>query len=251
MDFLQLPDRVAIVTGGARGIGRAIAERLHAAGARIVIADADEAAAIAMAQRLGDGAERAIAVRTDVTDPTSVEAMIGATLDAYVRIDILINNAGITGRTVPLWELTFADWQRVLSVDLDGVFHCCKAVIDHMRERKSGAIVNIASIAGKEGNPTLIPYSVAKAGVIALTKALAKETATAGIRVNAVAPAVIETELLQQVEPDTVKYMLSKIPMGRPGTVEEIAAVVHFLASDDAGFVTGQTYDASGGRATY
>jgi NAD(P)-dependent dehydrogenase (short-subunit alcohol dehydrogenase family) len=249
--FLQLPDRVAIVTGGARGIGRAIAERLHAAGARIIIADRDEKAAIATAKTLDDKRERALAVETDVADPASVTAMVDAALEAYGRVDILINNAGITGHSVPLWELTYEEYQRVLAVDLDGVFLCCKAVIGHMRERKAGAIVNIASIAGKEGNPTLIPYSIAKAGVIALTKALAKEVVGDGIRVNAVAPAVIETEMLGQMTAETVRYILSKIPMNRPGSVEEVAAVVHFLASDDASFVTGQTYDVSGGRATY
>ncbi|MFN2459216.1 MAG: SDR family NAD(P)-dependent oxidoreductase [Candidatus Velthaea sp.] len=238
------------MTGGARGIGRAIAQRLHAAGCRLVIADSDEKEAVATAGRIGND-RRVIAVKTDVTDPASVEAMVEATLDAYDGVDILINNAGITGHSVPLWDLPYAEYQRVLAVDLDGVFLCCKAVIGHMRERKRGAIVNVASIAGKEGNPTLIPYSIAKAGVIALTKALAKETVGDGVRVNAVAPAVIETEMLKQMTGETVKYILSKIPMNRPGTVEEVAAVVHFLASDDASFVTGQTYDVSGGRATY
>ena len=249
--FLQLPDRVAIVTGGARGIGRAIAERLQAAGARVIVADCDGKAAIAAARALGEHRERVLAVEADVTDPASVNAMVEAALGAYGRIDILVNNAGITGHSVPLWELTYEEYQRVLAVDLDGVFLCCKAVIGHMRERKRGAIVNIASIAGKEGNPTLIPYSVAKAGVIALTKALAKEVVGDGIRVNAVAPAVIETDMLSQMTEETVRYILAKIPMNRPGSVEEVAAVVHFLASDDASFVTGQTYDVSGGRATY
>jgi NAD(P)-dependent dehydrogenase (short-subunit alcohol dehydrogenase family) len=192
-----------------------------------------------------------LGVATDITSAPSVEAMVEATLEAYGRIDILVNNAGITGASKPLWELDFETWARVLDVNLSGVFRCCKAVIGHMRENAHGSIVNVASIAGKEGNPNLIPYSSSKAGVIGLTKALAKEVATQGIRVNAVAPAVVETDILRQMTPETVKYMLSRIPMNRFGTLEEVAAVVHFLASDDASFVTGQTYDVSGGRATY
>jgi NAD(P)-dependent dehydrogenase (short-subunit alcohol dehydrogenase family) len=249
--FLQLPDRVAIVTGAARGIGLTVAKRMHAAGARIVIADIDEARAVKAAGTLDPDTGRVLGVATDITSAASVEAMVEATLEAYGRIDILVNNAGITGASKPLWELDFETWARVLDVNLSGVFRCCKAVIGHMRENARGSIVNVASIAGKEGNPNLIPYSSSKAGVIGLTKALAKEVATQGIRVNAVAPAVVETDILRQMTPETVKYMLSRIPMNRFGTLEEVAAVVHFLASDDASFVTGQTYDVSGGRATY
>jgi NAD(P)-dependent dehydrogenase (short-subunit alcohol dehydrogenase family) len=249
--FLQLPDRVAIVTGGARGIGLAIAKRLYAAGARVVLADIDEAQAAKAAGEIDPKSGRALGVPTNVTSGASVEAMVEAALEAYGRIDILVNNAGITGASKPLWELDFDTWARVLDINLNGVFRCCKAVIGHMRENARGSIVNVASIAGKEGNPNLIPYSSSKAGVIGLTKALAKEVATQGIRVNAVAPAVVETDILQQMSPETVKYMLSKIPMNRFGTLEEVAAIVHFLASDDASFVTGQTYDVSGGRATY
>jgi NAD(P)-dependent dehydrogenase (short-subunit alcohol dehydrogenase family) len=249
--FLQLPDRVAIVTGAARGIGLAIARRLHAAGARIVIADIDEAEAVKAAGKLDNEAGRVLGVPTNVTSGASVEAMVEAALEAFGRIDILVNNAGLTGASKPLWELDYDTWTRVLDINLNGVFRCCKAVVGQMRENGRGSIVNVASIAGKEGNPNLIPYSTSKAGVIGLTKALAKEVATQGIRVNAVAPAVIETDILQQMTPETVKYMLSKIPMNRFGTLEEVAAVVHFLASDDASFVTGQTYDVSGGRATY
>jgi NAD(P)-dependent dehydrogenase (short-subunit alcohol dehydrogenase family) len=249
--FLQLPDRVAIVTGAARGIGLTVAKRMYAAGARIVIADIDEAEAVKAAGTLDPNTGRVLGVATDITSAASVEAMVEATLEAYGRIDILVNNAGITGASKPLWQLDFETWARVLDVNLNGVFRCCKAVIGHMRENARGSIVNVASIAGKEGNPNLIPYSSSKAGVIGLTKALAKEVAAQGIRVNAVAPAVVETDILRQMTPETVKYMLSKIPMNRFGTLEEVAAVVHFLASDDASFVTGQTYDVSGGRATY
>ena len=167
------------------------------------------------------------------------------------RLDIVVNNAGITGRSFPMWELTDEDWQQVIAVDLTSVFLVCRAAVRLMRSARSGRIVNIASIAGKEGNPTLVPYSTAKAGVIGLTKALAKEVATQGILVNAVAPAVIGTELLQQMERSTVDMLVAKIPMGRVGKPEEVAALVAWLASDECSFSTGAVYDLSGGRATY
>ena len=167
------------------------------------------------------------------------------------RLDIVVNNAGITGRSFPMWELTDEDWQQVIAVDLTSVFLVCRAAVRLMRSARSGRIVNIASIAGKEGNPTLVPYSTAKAGVIGLTKALAKEVATQGILVNAVAPAVIGTELLQQMERSTVDMLVAKIPMGRVGKPEEVAALVAWLASDECSFSTGAVYDLSGGRASY
>ncbi len=172
-------------------------------------------------------------------------------VEQYERVDILVNNAGYMGKLAPIWEQTDADWQNVLDVDLSSVFYLSRAVIPGMRARHSGCIVNIASIAGKEGTPNLIPYSVAKAGIIALTKALGKEVVGDGIRVNCVAPGVIETPLLDQLTRESVDRMRSKSPMGRFGTADEVAAVVHFLASDSASFITAQCYDVSGGRATY
>jgi len=172
-------------------------------------------------------------------------------LDRFGRLDVMVNNAGITGRSFPIWQLADDDWNQVLAVDLTSVFYGCRAAIRAMLPRGSGRIVNVASIAGKEGNPTLVPYSSAKAGVIGLTKAVAKEVATRGILVNAIAPAVIGTELLEQMEPSTVDMLVAKIPMGRVGRPEEVAALAAWLASDECSFSTGAVYDLSGGRATY
>ena len=240
--------KTALVTGAARGIGLAIATRLAADGLRVAMLDQDRAAVEAAAPGLGAGA---LALAADVTRAAEVDAAIARIEREWGRLDVLVNNAGITGRSFPIWDLTDEDWQRVNDVDLTSVFLCCRAAVKVMLRQGGGRIVNIASIAGKEGNPTLVPYSTAKAGVIGLTKALAKEVATRGILVNAVAPAVIGTELLKQMETSTVELLISKIPMGRVGTPEEVAALVAWLASDQCTFSTGAVYDLSGGRATY
>ncbi len=248
MHMFELTGQTAIVTGAATGIGEAIAERLSCAGATVAVADLDVEGARAVAARLG---RNAFAVRTDVTDPASIAKTVAEVLGRTGRIDVLVNNAGIAGTAAPLWEQTNADWEKAIAVNLSGVFYFCRAVLPHMRERGYGRIVNIASIAGKEGNPRMVPYSATKAGVIGLTKSLGKEVATEGICVNAVSPAVVQTKLLDQLTPEQVNYMTERIPMRRTGKPEEIAAVVHFLASANCSFVTGQCYDVSGGRATY
>jgi 2-dehydro-3-deoxy-L-rhamnonate dehydrogenase (NAD+) len=244
----SLHDRTAFVTGAGRGIGLAISQRLLTDGARVLMVDRDAAAVEGAAKRLGTDARALVA---DVTRTADVERAVQAAHDWHGRLDIVVNNAGITGRSVPTWELSDDDWRQVIDVDLSSVFLVCRAAVRLMRPRASGRIINIASIAGKEGNPTLVPYSTAKAGVIGLTKALAKEVATQGILVNAVAPAVIGTDLLQQMERSTVDMLIAKIPMGRVGKPEEVAALVAWLASDECSFSTGAVYDLSGGRATY
>ena len=240
--------KTALVTGAGRGIGRAIAARLADDGLRVALLDRDAGGVDEAARAVGRGA---MALGGDVTRRKDVEEAIARVEREWGRLDVLVNNAGITGRSFPIWELSDEDWQRVIDVDLTSVFLCCRAAVKVMLRQGGGRIINIASIAGKEGNPTLVPYSTAKAGVIGLTKALAKEVATRGILVNVVAPAVIGTELLQQMERSTVDLLVSKIPMGRVGWPEEVAALVAWLASDQCSFSTGAVYDLSGGRATY
>lgn len=245
---MRFENQTAIVTGGARGIGAAIAQRLADEGAAVMIADIDLAAAEDAAGAIGG---RATAQALDVTDAGSWERAIAAATAAWGTVDALVNNAGIAGRSAPAWELDVAEWQQVIDIDLTGVFLGCRAVLPAMIAAGAGRIVNIASIAGKEGNPNAVPYSAAKAGVIGLTKAIAKEVATKGVLVNAVAPAVIETPILEQVSEEHIRYMTSRIPMGRVGKPEEVAALVAFLCSRDLTFSTGAVYDISGGRATY
>ena len=245
---MRFEGKTGIVTGAARGIGEAIVRRLTSEGARVLIADIDEGAAQASADAIGAGA---LAHRLDVTDPASWEAAVERATSDWGRLDILVNNAGIAGRSAPATELSVEEWRQVIELDLTGVFLGCRAALPTMTGAGYGRIVNIASIAGKEGNPNAVPYSAAKAGVIGLTKAIAKEVATKGVLVNSVAPAVVETPILAQVSAEHIAYMTSRIPMGRVGQPHEVAALVAFLCSDDLSFSTGAVYDISGGRATY
>jgi 3-oxoacyl-[acyl-carrier protein] reductase len=246
MHQLDLNGRVAVITGGARGIGLAIAERCVTSGARVVIWDVDLDEAKRVAERLNG-----FAARVDVTDYDTIEAAAAEAERALGPVDILVNNAGITGPNVPVDEYGIADWRRVIDVDLNGVFLCSRALVPGMRVRNYGRIVNIASIAGKEGNPNAAAYSAAKAGVIGLTKSLGKELAATGIRVNCITPAAAETDIFRQMTEQQINYMLSKIPMGRFVQVEEIAALACWLASEECSFSTGAVFDISGGRATY
>jgi 3-oxoacyl-[acyl-carrier protein] reductase len=246
--MFEVTGQTAIVTGAGTGIGEAIAQRLTAAGARVGVADIDGDAAKAAAERIGGGA---FPVVVDVTKAANVEAAVEMVIGIAGSLEILVNNAGIAGKAAPIWEQTNSDWLGVMDLNINAVFYLCRAVLPHMRAKGYGRIVNIASIAGKEGNPNMVAYSASKAAVIGLTKSIAKEVATEGICINAVAPAVIRTKILEQITAAQVDYMVQRIPMKRTGSPEEVAAVVHFLASRDCSFVTGQCYDVSGGRATY
>ena len=241
---------MAVVTGGARGIGLAIARRLLDSGARVSLWDVNAAALAGAAQELNLPASVHTAV-VDVTSAESTEAAAAATVEALGKLDILVNNAGIAGTNAKTWETDPAEWRRVLDINLNGPFHCCRAVIPHLLRNGYGRIVNIASIAGKEGNPNAAHYSASKAGVVALTKSLGKELATSNVIVNCITPAVIATDIFQQMAQSHIDYMLSKIPMGRFGKVEEAAALVAWLCSEDCSFSTGAVFDLSGGRATY
>jgi 3-oxoacyl-[acyl-carrier protein] reductase len=241
-------DRAAIVTGAARGIGAAVARQLADDGFRVAVADIDLDAATAAAGEIG---ERAIPVRLDVSDNESWSTVARTVTERLGPVTALVNNAGIAGRSAPSWELSVDEWHQVIAIDLTGVFLGCRTVLPAMVEVGYGRIVNIASIAGKEGNPNAAPYSAAKAGVIGLTKSLAKEVATSGVLVNAVTPAVIATPILEQLTQQHIDYMTSRIPMGRMGQPEEVANLVSFLCSDKLSFSTGAVFDISGGRATY
>jgi 3-oxoacyl-[acyl-carrier protein] reductase len=248
MNQIDLNNRCAIVTGGAQGFGRAITERFVASGAKVAIWDHDLALAEKTAKEIG---EAVVAVNVDVTDLAAVETARDATLKVFGKIDILVNNAGITGRNGTVWDTDLADWQRVMRINLEGPFICCKAVVPAMLAQNYGRIVNIASVAGKEGNPNAAHYSASKAGLIALTKSLGKELAAHDILVNAVTPAAAKTAIFDQMTQTHIDFMLSKIPKGRFVKVEELAAMVAWLASEDCAFSTGAVFDISGGRATY
>ena len=265
--YSDLRGKVAIVTGSGRpkGLGEAMVKRLAAEGCKVVVSDlgapqgeAMPASAIGSASdmdkivtEIREAGGEAIGLTCNVLVESEVEALVARTVEHYGRVDIMVNNAGIAGSTKKLWELSPEEWKQVVEIDLIGVFHCCRSVVPHMMEKKYGRIVNIASVAGKEGNPNASHYSAAKAGVIALTKSLGKELAQSNILVNCITPAVIETDILKQVTQQHIDYMLSKIPMGRFGKKEEAAAMVAWLASEDCSFTTGSTFDLSGGRATY
>jgi 2-dehydro-3-deoxy-L-rhamnonate dehydrogenase (NAD+) len=246
-DFFGLDGKTALVTGGGQGIGEAICIRLAAAGAKVGVFDLDADRAQRVALAIGG-----LGLAGNVTSGNDLAAAVKELKEQFGSVDILVNNAGITGKAGKLWELTRDDWEVVLAVNVLGPVLCCQAVVPIMRQRKYGRIVNVASIAGKEGNPTLGPYSASKAALIAFTKSLAKELVGQGdITVNSISPAVIHTPILDGLPQTTVDYMVSRIPMGRTGRPEEVAALVHYLVSADASFTTGQCYDISGGRATY
>jgi NAD(P)-dependent dehydrogenase (short-subunit alcohol dehydrogenase family) len=250
VNVIDLNGRTAIVTGGARGIGFAAAAKLLASGAAVALWDVDQAALTGAVAAL----KRRDRVRTAVVDVTH-EASIATAVDALIadfgKIDILVNNAGITGGNAPLWELDPAVWRRVIEVNLVGPYLTCRAVVPHMVAAGYGRIVNIASIAGKDGNPNASHYSASKAGLIGLTKSLAKELATKGVLVNCITPAAAKTELFEQMTKAHIDYMLSKIPMNRFVAVEELAAMIAWLASEECSFSTGAVFDISGGRAVY
>jgi 3-oxoacyl-[acyl-carrier protein] reductase len=247
MNSLDMKGRTAIVTGGAAGIGLAIAKRLDASGARVSLWDRDEKALISGTDEI-EGCDSQV---VDVRDESDVSRAFAETLKVLARVDILVCSAGITGPNTTVAEYPLADWKQVLDVNLTGVFLCNRVVIPHMQKNDYGRIVNIASIAGKEGNPNASAYSASKAGVISLTKSLGKELARTGVRVNCVTPAAVKTAIFDQMTQGHIDFMLSKIPLGRFGTVQEIAAMVAWLASEECSFSTGAVFDLSGGRATY
>jgi 3-oxoacyl-[acyl-carrier protein] reductase len=245
---IDLEGRTAVVTGGAQGFGRAITERFAASGARVAIWDLDLGLARRTAAEVG---AQVVAIGCDVTDPAAVAAARDATLGQLERIDILVNNAGIAGANAKTWETDVEEWRKVMRINLDGPFICSRAIVPHMIARNYGRIVNIASIAGKEGNPNAAHYSASKAGLIALTKSLGKELAGYDIAVNAVTPAAARTAIFDQLTQEHIDFMLSKIPRNRFVTVEEVASLVAWLASAENSFSTGAVFDISGGRATY
>ena len=250
MNSIDLNGKCAVVTGAARGIGHAIAERMLESGAQVAIWDRELSEMIKASEQLSRKGQ-ILRVPVDVADPISVEKARENTFSAFGKVDILVNNAGVAGDNATVWETDVEEWRRVLDVDLTGVFLCCRSLSPGMIDAGYGRIVNIASIAGKEGNPNAAHYSAAKAGVIALTKSLGKELVKTGVLCNCVTPAVIDTPILGQVTDAHREYMVSKIPLGRMGASEEVAALVSWLSSEDCSFSTGAVFDISGGRATY
>ena len=250
MNQIDLSGRRAVVTGGAQGIGLSIVNRFLASGAKVSLWDQDAS----LLEQTCSELESKGSVHAVIVELTDADAVAEATLDAVKalgEIDILVNNAGIAGPTEPSWEYALEDWRRVIDVDLNAVYYCCRAVVPRMRDQDYGRIVNVASIAGKEGNPNAAAYSAAKAGVIALTKSIAKETAEKNISVDCITPAAARTRIFDQISQQHIDYMLSKIPRGRFVQVEEIAAMVTWLVSEENSFTTGGVFDLSGGRATY
>ncbi|CAN7652747.1 MULTISPECIES: SDR family NAD(P)-dependent oxidoreductase [unclassified Variovorax] len=248
MNQLDFAGRHAVVTGGATGLGYGIAQRLIASGGSVTLWDRDSEAVTKAAWALG---AKAFALAVDVSQRPSVAKAVADTLAQAKRIDALVNSAGITGPNTRLWDYPVDAWREVMEVNINGVFLCCREVVPQMRKQGYGRIVNIASVAGKDGNPNASAYSASKAAVIALTKSLGKELADTGIRVNCVTPAAVKTAIFDQMTPEHIAFMLSKIPMGRFGTVEEIAAMVSWLCTEDCSFSTGAVFDLSGGRSTY
>ena len=250
MNQINVNNRRAIVTGGAQGIGYAVTKRLLCSGASAAIWDRDEELMAQASKELAEyGTVHTLAV--DVTSPDGVEEAMASSVDLLGGIDIMINNAGIAGPTMPSWEYPIDDWQQVIDVDLNGVYYCCRSVLPRMLAADYGRVVNVSSIAGKEGNPNAAAYSAAKAGVIALTKSLAKETADKNIAVNCITPAAAKTRIFDQISQEHIDYMLSKIPRGRFLYVDEVAAMVAWMVSEENSFTTGAVFDLSGGRATY
>mgnify|MGYP006270535957 CR=1 FL=1 len=251
MNSIDLRKRNAVITGGASGIGAEIARRLAASGARVALWDLDLAAAQKLADSLPAVGGAHLAIGTDVTDEHSVQSACDRTIAGFGRIDILVCSAGITGPNTTTWQYEPADWRRVMEVNVNGVFLANRAVVREMLKTDYGRIINIASIAGKDGNPNAPAYSASKAAVIGLTKSLGKETAKTGIRANCITPAAVKTPMFDQMTQQHIDFMLSKIPMGRFGLIEEIAAMVAWMASEECSFTTGAVFDLSGGRAVY
>ena len=246
MNQIDLNNKTAVITGGAQGFGYSMVERFSQSGAKVVIWDKDQELIDSL-----DLPENVSAVQTDVTSYDSVAKSVQVTIDKNSTIDILVNNAGIAGPSFKTWEYPIDQWQNVVDIDLTGVFYCCRAVAPHMIKNNYGRIVNVASIAGKEGNPNAMPYSAAKAGVIALTKSLGKELSDKNIAVNCVTPAAAKTRIFDQISQEHIDYMLSKIPRGRFLKVDELASMVSWLVSEENSYTTGAVFDLSGGRATY